>query len=136
MHVNRWLVEPITRAEAIGWALTIPALVFIGLVGTNMVRLLPSVGWLAEKYPDLTPTFLILCLRMGAGGLIAVFSFCAVVPLGAQLSRQRPLVRVAAPLVCALLVHAASSQFIASWGEMAKLANALYGPTATQDSPR
>lgn len=101
-----WLEQPVTRGEVLGWTLAVPAVLYVAVLGSTAVDLLGLSRHEAALDPGLVPTFLAVCLSLGEVGLAGVFVFCAVLALGAQLTRQRAWMRVAAPLVSVLLAHA------------------------------
>jgi len=119
--VSKWLNAPVTRAEVLGWALAIPAVQTLAWSCTTVVRLLPGAELLADKYPDLTPTFLVVLTSLGAGGLIGLYTLGALLALGAQLGKQRPVVRIAAPVICYAFALAVNHQFLSSWQDLQKL---------------
>jgi hypothetical protein len=138
--MRAWLEQPVTRAEVIGWVLAVPAVIYIGVLGETLVNLLRTTDHAAAG-SGFVPAFLAACLRLGESGMTAVFVFCAVIALGAQLTRQRPLLRVVAPLVGVLLAHAVSVQYVTSMTELmlyrgASLGAAAGDATPVEDGPR
>ncbi len=132
--MKAWLEQPVTRAEVIGWVLAVPAVIYIGFLGSSVVPMLRTTDSMAA-HSGFVPLFLATCLRLGEGGLAAVFAFCAVIALGAQLTRQRPLLRVVAPLVGVLLAHAMSVRYVTSMAELAMYRGATLGATADDATP-
>jgi hypothetical protein len=132
--MRAWLEQPVTRAEVIGWVLGVPAVIYIWVLGATLVRLLRTTDHMAAG-SDFVPAFMATCLRLGESGMTAVFAFCAVMALGAQLTRQRPLLRVVAPLVGVLLAHAVSVQYVTSMAELAMYRGATLGATAGDATP-
>lgn len=112
--MRTWLEQPVTRGEVLGWTLAVPAVLSIGGLGPAVVDLIGDSRHVASLDPGRVPTFLAVCLRLGEGGMAAVFVFCAFLALGAQFSRQRAWMRVLAPVVAMLLAHAAGVRLMAS----------------------
>ncbi len=133
--MRTWLEQPVTRAEVIGWVLAVPAVIYIGFLGVSLVPMLRRVADISGSDNRFVPAFLAACLQLGVGGMAAVFVFCAVIALGAQFTRQRPWLRVAAPLVGVLLAHAVSIQFVVSFAELVMYRAAAFGEAATNATP-
>jgi hypothetical protein len=134
--VNRWLAEPITRAEAIGWALTVPASCYAAVGGITIASVLPAIEPMAQRYPDELPPLLNVYLQMGATGVVIGFGLLIVLALGAQLARQRPWVRVLAPVLCATLAWQGQSLFLSSFREFGKIVGLLHGAAAVEGLPK
>src|SRR5262245_44510936 len=109
--MKHWLNEPVTRGEVIGWALAIPVAFGVWGFGSTTLKFVPVASSLVAKHPDVTPPFLRLCVSLGVFGLVVVFSLFGLLALGAQLSKQRQWVRVAAPVICYFLARAVNQQF-------------------------
>ncbi|MGQ0553226.1 MAG: hypothetical protein ACT4PU_08390 [Planctomycetota bacterium] len=112
--MKTWLAEPITRAEAIGWQLTIPACIYVAIVGHGSVEFFQSVQWTTRGHTDLTPPLFEPFAAAGGLGIALAFLVLTLLPLAAQIFRQRAWVRLVAPVVCVLLASQGSALLLRS----------------------
>jgi hypothetical protein len=134
--MQRWMSQPVTRAEAIGWALLIPTAYYGWVTGYGMVRVMDSLAFSMRQWPDSVPASMSIWTTLGPVGVVIVCSLCVLVPLGALLSSQRPWLRVAAPLICLALLFSLQSQCMASLREMGQLLQAQHGSEAAAEVPK
>ncbi len=93
-----------TRAEGIGWALTVPALVVIGVSGVGMFRAVAAVRQLSTRFHAPLSPLMSTSDALGEWWIAVAVAACGVTCLLAMITRQRAWVRVAAPVVLALFV--------------------------------
>lgn len=123
--MSKLLSEPVSRAEAIGWAV----FVLYGVPSVLSIWLMPdafeqAVRLLRDRSEVVTPVMRGF-LALGGWGYAAILAFCVLLPLGALLSRQRPLIKLAAPLICGALSLSLSLRFRSALEESAAATSTL-----------
>ena len=134
--MRAWLSEPITRAEAIGWVLTIPALLQVGLMGYITVWSMRSFTWSTHAFPDAAPPLLGVYERVGERGILAIVALCAAMPIVTLFTRQRPWVRLLAPVICALLMTSLWWHYSDALMQYMRNVSVLHGSEAGAALPR
>jgi hypothetical protein len=134
--VKRWLSEPVTRAEAIGWGLFLPTAGFAWVVRSGIVGGMRDLEFSARRWPDSVPGSMKLWLSVGPTGVTIACVLCGLLPLGALVTTQRPWVRVAAPIICLALLASMQGQYLSSLREMGELFKLLHGNDAAATLPK
>ncbi len=98
-----WLASSVTRAEAIGWALTVPALGVIGMSGIGLVKAVTAIRNFPKEFQAPYSPLMSASVSMGEWWVGAAIAACGVVCLLALITKQRTWVRIAAPVVFGLL---------------------------------
>ena len=104
--MKAWLGAPITRGEAIAWAVFIPALGVIAYTCVLFVRGVSVLPDMSRQFKAPLPPELQLYANINPVWWVVAFAACALVPLAALVTKQRAWVRIAAPIVFGLIAYA------------------------------
>jgi len=97
------LREPVTRAEAIGWSLAGPLVLVLGGIAYFTYG---NVAGIMSHYRPVESQLLPIArffAWIGDVGVASVLLACAVLPVLALLTRQRPWLQACSPLIFGLL---------------------------------
>ena len=105
---SEYLNGPASRADVIGWCLTVPLLAWFAVTA-------PVLYGLPAKYSDLFSNFDVSLpvgtaafLSIGGPGLVLLFGLLVLVPVGVLAVSHRASLKVGSPLICgiaAVLLH-------------------------------
>jgi len=120
--MKAWLGEPITRAEAIAWALLVPAVLVAVSSGWAVVGSLSAVRKLMRNFETPVPSEVEFYLGVGELKVALLFGICALVPIVAVATRQRPWVKLAAPVVFGVIAYSMLHYYSTSSSEWLRAA--------------
>jgi hypothetical protein len=103
---GRWLESPATRADVIGWTVTVPVVLWAVASLPGMVTLPSKYGAMSEEFGVPVPPMLSALFALGDFGVAALLTAVVLAPIVVLLWARRSAAKVVVPVAAAVLVSA------------------------------